>query len=175
MDIPLNYVRLGLISWIRPIANISNRSEQKNTLPLTATNLNNQYSYRFHNPHPLLIFVFFELLSKNGILAGQIVRERQIIIACSLLRFSLTFNCFFISFDIFGQQIFPTNFIEVSKMVDPLFRKQSYLIKRFSNIFFFTPIYIPIIILRLPIHAVGQAFLNAVRKVCLKLDFIAIC
>jgi len=59
-------------------------------------------------------------------------------------------------------------------MVDPLVRKQSDLIKRFSDIFFFTPINIPVIILRLPIHAIGQTFLNAVRKVCLKLDLIAV-
>lgn len=112
------------------------------------------FSYRFHNPYNFLLFVPFKLLYKDRVLARHVVGERQVVIACSLFCFALTFDSFFISFDIFRQQILPTNLIKVPKVINPLIRKQPNFIECFADKLLLAPIDIPVILFSLLVHAV---------------------
>lgn len=58
-------------------------------------------------------------------------------------------------------------------MINSLLWKQSNFIKRFSNKLLLTPIDIPIVILSLFVHPIGQTLLDAVSEVSFKFDLVA--
>lgn len=113
------------------------------------------HSYRLHYPNYFLIFAFFEFLSKDGILAWHIIRERKIVISSRFICLPFTFKRLFISFNIFREKILPTNLIEIPEMVDPPFWKQPDLIKSLADKLLLAPVDIPIVIIGLLVHAVG--------------------
>ena len=121
MDVSLNDVRLRLVRGVRPIRNLGDPPKQENTLALATTN-------GFHDPHQFLIFASFKFLKKNGILSGQVISKRKVIIARGFFCLPLAFQCFFISLDILREKVLPANLIKIAKMVNPLLRKQSDLI-----------------------------------------------
>ena len=121
VDVSLNDVRLRLVGRVRPIRNLADPAKQENTLTLAATN-------RFHDPHQFLIFASFVFLMKNGILTGQVISKRKVIIPRCFFCLPLPFQCFFISLHILREKVLPANLIKIAKMVNPLLRKQSHLI-----------------------------------------------
>jgi len=120
--------------------------------------------YRFHNPDTFLIFASFEFFSKNGVLAWQVVSQRDVVIACSLLRPSFSFCRLFVPFDIFAQQIFPANFVEIPKMVDSFVRKEPYLIKSIVDELLFAPVDIPVVIFCLLVPPSVKGLLNTIGE-----------
>jgi hypothetical protein len=58
-------------------------------------------------------------------------------------------------------------------VVNPPFGKEAYLIESFRDILLLAPVYIPVIILGLPILPAGHCFLDAVGEIGLELDFRA--
>lgn len=137
---------------------------------MAAPDLCNSTWYRFHYPDDFLVLVFFKFFSEDGVLAGHVVCEGKVVIPCGFLYLALSLECFFVAFDIFRKQILSTDFIEISKMVDASVRKEPDLIKRFSNLLLLAPVDIPIIILSLFVHAVGQTLLDAVGEVGFEFD-----
>jgi len=119
-----------------------------------------------------LILASLILLQEDWILARKTVSQGKIVISCSFLIFTLFLKSLFITFNIFGEQIFPTNFIVISKVIDPFLRKESDFVESFRYELFFTPIYIPIFIISLFVVPQLHAFLDAVGEVGLELDFV---
>lgn len=63
VNITLHDIRLWLVRRVRPLRNLVDPAEQKNTLALTTTD-------RLHDPYQFLVPASLEFLKKNGILTG---------------------------------------------------------------------------------------------------------
>ena len=112
-------------------------------------------------------------LCENRVLAGQVVGQRQKIIASCLLILALPLNCFSVAFDIFRKEIFSANLVEIAEMIDAFVRVQAYLIEGLADKLLLAPVYVPVILLGLPVVSSQHGFLDAVGEERLEFDIIA--
>lgn len=126
--------------------------------------------YRFHDPDGFLFLAALELLEEDGVLAGQIVGEGQVVVACSLFGLALALEGLLVALDIFGKQILAADLVEVAKVVDAFVRKEPDLVERFGDELLLAPVDVPIVLLGLPILPASQGLLDAVGEVGLELN-----
>lgn len=118
-----------------------------------------------------MVFIFFELLGEDGVLARQIVGEGQVIVASGLFGFAFALDGFFVALDVFREEILATDFVEVPEVVDSFVRVEPDFIEGVVDELLLAPVDVPVIVLSLAIGAGGQGFLDAVGEVGLELDF----
>jgi hypothetical protein len=131
------------------------------------------YSYGLHDPNYFLVFTALEFFKKDRVLTGQTVCQRKVIISCCFFSLPLTFDGLLVAFYVFGEEIFSTNFIEISEVVDSLFWKETNFVECLGNILFLAPVNIPIIIFSLSVLSAEHCFLDAIGEVSLEFDVVA--
>ena len=120
-----------------------------------------------------MLFAPLVFLVENGVLAGQVVGQRDEIIASGLLGLALPLDCFFISFDIFREQVFPADLIEISEMIDPFLREEPDLIESVRDELLLAPVDIPIIIFGLSITPPLEGVRYAITEECFEFNIRA--
>lgn len=165
MNIPLDNIWLDLVGIFRPLRNFINFCEEEDSFALTPSN-------RLHNPDSFIVLFSSPLVlfQKNGVFRGHIIRKRHKVIVVSLLLFSFFIQCSFILLHIPGEQILPTNFIKISKMIDSFVGLYPHAVKCFRNKLFLTPVDIPIICLSLGVLMSLHCFQNTITKISLELN-----
>jgi hypothetical protein len=120
-----------------------------------------------------LVLPALEFLQENRVFAGQAVSQGKIIISCCFFGLSLALDGLLISLHIFGEEVLTADLIEISKVVDAFFRKESYFIEGLRDVLFLTPVYIPVIVFGLAVVASKHGFLDAVGEIGLEFDVVA--
>lgn len=100
-----------------------------------------------------MVFVFFELLSEDGVLAREVVGKRQVIVTSSFVGLAFPFYRFFVAFYVFGEKVLATNFVEVPEMVDAFVWEEPDFVEGLVDELLLAPIDIPVVILGLPVVA----------------------
>lgn len=131
------------------------------------------YCYGLHDPDYFLVLTALEFFKKDRVLTGQTVSQRKVIISCCFFSLPLTLDGLLVAFYVFGEEIFSTDFIEISEVVDSLFWKEANFIECLGNILFLAPVNVPIIIFSLSVLSAEHCFLDAIGEVSLEFDIVA--
>ncbi len=151
VDVALHNVGFGLVGGVCPVADVVEGTEQEDALALAAADLARIKKYGFHNPDGLLLFVAFELLDEDWVLAGHVIGEGEVVVPTGFLCLPLPLQCLFVALYVFREEVLAGDLIEIAEMVDAFVGEKTDLVEGFGDKLFLAPVDVPVIVFGLPV------------------------